>query len=61
MISLHIQIEKKGYIWAVTKGRELRKHFAVLDKLRGNWYSMILFQLSEWSKDMYSVYKTSCT
>ena len=34
--------QEKGYIWVETKGRMVRKHFAVLDKLRGNWY-FILF------------------
>ena len=32
-MDLNIDFQKCGFIWVVTKGREVRKHFAVLDKI----------------------------
>jgi hypothetical protein len=36
MTGLDKLIKKRGNIWAVTKGREVRKHIALLEKLNGN-------------------------
>ena len=33
MIGLYHQIKKQGYILVLTKGKEVRKHFAVLDQI----------------------------
>ena len=34
MIGLDHQIKKSGYIFVETKGKEVRKHFAVLDNIK---------------------------
>ena len=51
IISLHYLIKKINiHILVVAKGRVVGKHFAVLEKIRNNWYSMILFLLQWWYK-----------
>ena len=45
MIGVDHYIKKRGYVRVVYKGMEVRKNFAVLDKICGKLYSMILFLL----------------
>ena len=42
MMYLSYWIKKTGYIWVLAKGGEVRKHFAVLDKIT---WQMIFYDI----------------
>ena len=60
MIGLDHLIKKRVDIWVYENEKGRRKHFALLDKIRGNWYSMTFFPLEKETWEKLNRFKLWC-